>query len=104
MPKKSVNARGRRQRGQVAAGNLYRDRTTPQKTTYTKAYRRWLAWRITGFSLVGIGLAMAASHIIAHLGHLRFLPTSGTQDLLIGFPMAALLVLAGVVLAGRPIR
>lgn len=104
MPKKSVNARGRRQREQAAAGNLYRDRTTPQKATYTKAYRRWLAWRITGFSLVGISLVMAVSHIIAHLGHLTFLPTSGMQDLLIGFPMAALLLVAGVVLASRPIR
>lgn len=104
MPKKSIDPRHRRQREQRAADQLYRDRTTPQKATYTKAHRRWLAWRIVGFSLVGIGVVMALTHIVAHLGHLRFLPTSGMQDLLIGFPMAGLLFLGGVVLASRPVR
>jgi len=60
--------------------------------------------RIAGFVLVGIGVVMALTHIGAHLGNLTFLPTSGLQDLLIGYPMAAMLFLAGVILASRPVR
>ena len=104
MPKKQVDARRHRQREQVAADALYRSRTTPQKATYTAAHRRWLMKRIVGFVLVGVGAVMALSHIWAHLGNLTFLPTTGLQDRLIGFPMAAMLFLAGVILASRPVR
>ena len=47
--------------------------------------------------VVVVGVVMAVVHIGAHLGRLHLL---GYQDLLIGYPMAAILVLAGVVLVG----
>ncbi|PXY28250.1 LPXTG cell wall anchor domain-containing protein [Prauserella muralis] len=85
MPKKAANPRRRQ----------------PQKVTYTAAYRRRLVWRIAGFIIMGIGVVMTLVHIVVHLGRLQFLPTTGLQDLLTGYPMAGLLFIAGVLLVSR---
>lgn len=50
-----------------------------------------------GWALVGIGLVMAVVHMITHLGRLQII---GMQDLLIGYPMASVLTLAGFLLVG----
>lgn len=47
--------------------------------------------------MVGIGLVMAVVHMVAHLGRLSLV---GYQDLLAGYPMAAILVVGGTVLVG----
>ncbi|MDN4519674.1 hypothetical protein QYF68_17915 [Mycolicibacterium austroafricanum] len=47
--------------------------------------------------LVVVGSAMAVAHLIAHLASMRVV---GALDLLIGFPMAVLLVLVGLLLIG----
>lgn len=70
---------------------------SPQPSLYTAAYRRVRRRRAVGWVLVAVGVVMAVVHIGAHLGRLHLL---GYQDLLIGYPMAAILVLAGVVLVG----
>jgi hypothetical protein len=60
--------------------------------------RRWARFRrAVGSVLVVVGSAMAVAHLIAHLASMRVV---GALDLLIGFPMAALLVLAGLLLIG----
>ncbi|MCX8557099.1 hypothetical protein OS121_18755 [Mycolicibacterium mucogenicum] len=47
--------------------------------------------------LVGIGAVMAVVHGITHLGRLTLI---GYQDLLLGYPMASVLVLGGFILVG----
>jgi peptidoglycan/LPS O-acetylase OafA/YrhL len=64
---------------------------------YTAAYRRERRRRFGGWILVVLGSLMAAVHMVAHLGRLKIV---GYQDLLIGYPMAAILVLAGFMVVG----
>ncbi len=60
--------------------------------------RRWARFRrAVGVLLVLVGSAMGVAHLIAHLAGMRVV---GTLDLLIGFPMAAVLVLVGLLLMG----
>ncbi|KMO74323.1 hypothetical protein [Mycolicibacterium chlorophenolicum] len=64
---------------------------------YTQAYRRERLRRWLGWLLVGVGLVMALVHAYTHLARMRFI---AYQDLLLGYPMAAVLVLAGFMLVG----
>lgn len=68
-----------------------------QKSIYTPAYRRLRRRRIAGWALVVVGAVMAIAHMVTHLGRLHLL---GYQDLLVGYPMASLLVFAGFLLVG----
>jgi hypothetical protein len=68
-----------------------------RSSIYTPAYRRERRRRILGWLLVVIGSVMALVHFFTHLGRLHIV---GYQDLLLGYPMAAVLVLAGFVLVG----
>lgn len=72
-------------------------RFPPQPSPFTAAYRRVRRRRAVGWVLVGIGLVMAVVHMVAHLGRLSLV---GYQDLLAGYPMAAILVVGGTVLVG----
>jgi hypothetical protein len=74
-----------------------------ERAMRTPAYRRDRRHLLLGWSIVAVGIAVGVAHMITHLGDLRYLPTEGMQDLLLGYPMAAILVLAGVlVIAMRP--
>lgn len=73
----------------------------PAKSLYTIEYRRERRRRVVGWALVGIGAVMAVVHMITHLGRLQII---GMQDLLIGYPMAVVLVLAGFMLVGFAAR
>jgi hypothetical protein len=68
-----------------------------RSSIYTAAYRRERRRRILGWVLVALGALMAAVHMVSHLGRLKIV---GYQDLLIGYPMAAVLVLAGFMVVG----
>ncbi len=67
------------------------------KSLYTIEYQRERRRRIAGWVLVAVGAAMAVIHMITHLGRLRII---GLQDLLIGYPMAGVLILGGFLLVG----
>lgn len=73
-----------------------RERSVP-KSLYTIEYQRERRRRIAGWALVGIGTVMALVHMITHLGKLQII---GMQDLLIGYPMAAVLILVGFLVMG----
>lgn len=88
----------RRTRASTTADNLFEEERRPRKTQYTPAYYRRLRKQIAGWVLVGLGVVMAGSHVITHLGSFQVLPSTGWQDLLLGYPMAGILVLAGIVL------
>lgn len=61
------------------------------------AYRRQ---RILGWSLVGLALFIFVTHLLEHLQIIKVAP-QGVEDLLIGFPMAALLGIAAAIILGR---
>jgi hypothetical protein len=73
-----------------------RERPIP-KSLSTLEYQRERRRRTGGWVLVGIGAVMAVVHMITHLGRLQII---GMQDLLIGYPMAAVVILAGFLLVG----
>lgn len=64
---------------------------------FTPTYRRERRRRFAGWLLVAVGSAMAVVHAVSHLGRLQMM---GYQDLLIGYPMATLLILGGFMLVG----
>jgi len=70
---------------------------TRRGSIYTAAYRRERRRRIFGWVLVAVGTVMAVVHMVTHLGRLNIV---GYQDLLLGYPMAAMLILAGVMVVG----
>lgn len=88
----------RRVRTRRNATNLHREQTKPKKTPYTPAYYRQLYKRMAGWVLVSLGLLVAGSHVITHLGYFQVLPSAGWQDLLMGYPMGGVLFVGGVIL------
>jgi hypothetical protein len=67
------------------------------RSLYTREYLRDRRRRVIGWLLVIVGAAMAVVHMVTHLGRLRII---GMQDLLLGYPMAGILILGGLVLVG----
>lgn len=58
----------------------------------------WTRRRVAAWILFVIAFIVAVNHIFAHLGD-RLVPMGmGTQDLVIGWPMAALIGLAGLLI------
>ncbi|MCC9184781.1 hypothetical protein [Mycolicibacterium mageritense] len=68
-----------------------------RSSIYTPAYRRQRRFRAVGWVLVGVGGTMAVVHMFTHLGRLHII---GYQDLLLGYPMASVLTLAGFLIVG----
>ncbi len=57
--------------------------------------RRWPPRRIAAWSLFAVAALIAAQHVIAHMG-VHPLPFSmGWQDLLVGYPMAGIVLILG---------
>lgn len=71
--------------------------TAERRPVNRDAHHRAGVRRAVGSLLVVVGAAMAVAHLIAHLANM---PVVGLQDLLIGFPMAAMLVIIGLLLIG----
>lgn len=62
-----------------------------------RAYR---AHRALGWGLVGLGILVAVSHWLTHIGTWDF-ASQGIEDLIAGYPMAALLAIGGAVVLSR---
>lgn len=62
-----------------------------------RAYR---ARRAFGWGLVGLGILVAVSHWLTHIGTWDF-ASQGIEDLIAGYPMAALLEVLGAVVLSR---
>lgn len=61
-----------------------------------RQYSRKRRLHALGYGLMAIGVVVAAVHVLAHAEVFGGQP-SGATDLLVGYPMAALLFLAGVI-------
>lgn len=61
----------------------------------------WTRRRIIGWALITVAAIVAVQHVLAHSG-LRPIPLSmGWQDLLVGYPMAGLLLVIAVIVLGQ---
>jgi len=58
----------------------------------------WTKRRVAAWTLFVVASVIAVNHIFAHLGDQLVPMGMGTQDLLIGWPMAALIGLAGLMI------
>jgi hypothetical protein len=62
-----------------------------------RAYR---ARRTIGWVLVGLGVMVGVSHWLTHIGAWDF-ASQGIEDLVAGYPMAALLAIGGAIVLSR---
>ena len=80
----------------AAATQASQRRAERGKITPT-AYRRR---RIVGWSLVGLGVAIGIQHLFSHMGFFQVI-SAGWDDLLVGYPIAAALGIAGSVVLSK---
>ena len=71
-----------------------------QKRDY-REYRRRERLRKLGFALIVIGVAIALEHAAAHLGAFGGQQPSALIDLTLGWPLAGIIVIVGMVFAGQ---
>lgn len=66
-----------------------------REAPYTDADRRARRLRTWGWLTLAAGILMGSAHLIAHRGRLEFLSTTGWEDVVLGYPMAAAVSFAG---------
>lgn len=73
------------------------------RVTVQQFYRRRRRQKIAGWVLVASAAVVAVNHFLLHVNALDVLVflSQGWQDLLAGYPIAAVMALAGVVLLGQ---
>jgi hypothetical protein len=76
---------------QASQRRAEREKITPA------AYRRR---RIVGWILVGVGVAIGIQHLVSHMGFFHVI-SAGWDDLLVGYPIAAALGIAGAVVLSK---
>ncbi len=89
--------RRRRAAARTPEGRVARDR----QRQINRQLRVWTPRRIFGWSLAVVAMAVAVVHWTAHIGY-RPIPLSmGAQDLLLGYPAAALLGVTAAIILGQ---
>ena len=86
--------RGRQATSQAATAD---ERRLAAQAEINRQLRRWPPRRIAAWALFVLAGVIAAQHVLAHLGF-RPLPWSmAWQDLLVGYPTAVVVVIAGAI-------
>ena len=67
-----------------------------QRSEVDKQLSNWSRRRLLSWSLFGLALLVAAQHLLAHAGWRPIPMPMGAQDLLIGYPTAAILAIIGL--------
>ena len=73
------------------------NRKDPAQREIDRQLSTWSKRRVLSWSLMGLAVVVAATHLLAHAGWRPIPMGMGRQDLLLGYPMAALLFLAGLI-------
>lgn len=73
-----------------------RDADALQREFRKQAILKW-----TAYGLLVVAVAIAAQHLFAHAGYRPIPMTMGQQDLLVGYPTAAVLGMIGLFIWGR---
>lgn len=74
---------------------------TAEKARAYRDYRRRERLRKIGFVLIVLGIALALEHAAAHLGAFGRAQPSALIDLTLGWPLAAVIVIVGMIMAGQ---
>lgn len=89
-----------RQRKKTAARKAQQARAQIEQVEEKKMTpQQYMRIRAFGWTLVALGVIVGVSHWLAHLGVLY--EATGLADLLVGYPMAGLLGVAGAVVLSR---
>ncbi len=56
--------------------------------------------RVLGWSLVALGVVVGLQHLVAHLGFFNVI-SPGVDDLVVGYPLAGLLGIAGAIVLSK---
>lgn len=73
-------------------------RTAEQRREIT--LRQYRFRRVSGWSMVGLAIAIGVSHWLAHIGLWQF-ASSGVMDLTAGYPLAVLLGIGGSIVLSK---
>lgn len=84
--------------GRPAPGRPQRDQERAASRRPSPRAQR--ARRTIGWVLVGLGVVLAVSHWLTHIGAWDF-ASQGIEDLVAGYPMAALLAIGGAIVLSR---
>lgn len=102
VPRTRKNGREQRRQAREVADNLQQESLKGrQGTTFTDQYRRYQRRRFLAFALVALGAVVVVTHVVVHLGNITWLPTTGLQDLVTGYPMGGLLIVLGLFVLSR---
>jgi len=91
-----AKARDRRRQARARETQTAQQRAKARQIS-PKAYR---VRRATGWGLIGLALVVAVSHWLTHVGAWDF-ARQGIEDLVAGYPMAALLGIGGAIVLSR---
>jgi hypothetical protein len=66
-------------------------------------YRRRRRQKVVGWCLLGLAGAVAVQHFLRHVNTIDITPflSMGLQDVVVGYPMAGVMLFVGVVLLGQ---
>jgi hypothetical protein len=95
-----MNRMDRRRRRAVARtpeGHAARER----QRQVNRQLRVWTPRRIFGWTLAAVAVVVAVVHWTAHLGYGPIPLSMGAQDLLLGYPAAALLGVVAAIILGQ---
>ena len=67
-----------------------------RRSEVDKQLSNWTTRRVLSWSLFGLAVVVAAQHLLAHAGWKPIALSMGWQDLLIGYPTAAILAIVGL--------
>lgn len=96
----SSDANARRRRSVPASALRPRQAEEARRANLITAVRRYQRRRWAGWVLLGLSVVMIVVHFLAHVGTIKLFSLS-LQDVLIGYPTAAVLVLVAVLLLGQ---
>jgi len=89
--------RDKRREAQTRETQTAQQKAKERKQITLKAYQ---FRRAIGWGLVGLGIVVGVSHWLSHIQLWSF-ASQGVMDLVAGYPMAALLGIAGSIVLGR---
>lgn len=98
LPRDRRTRRARKRRDTLTTVEAQR---AARQREINRQLRVWTPRRIVGWTVVCVAVVVGVVHWVAHLG-IRPVPLSmGWQDILIGYPTAALLALVALIILGQ---
>lgn len=97
MSEKGREPRDARRRAEAKAAQAHaaqrqQDEAAQRRSDWERRQRR----RYLAYALMALGVLIASSHVLEHLGAFQLLPNPALQDILIGYPTGGLLVVVGL--------